>query len=72
MLAFREFPVDDKLKVYFELYNVHYRELQFEDVNEDQDKVQKSFREVDHEVVAVDRLLTNHTNDDDENGIDHQ
>jgi hypothetical protein len=27
---------------------------------------------VDHEVVAVDRELTNHTNDDDENDIDHQ
>jgi hypothetical protein len=26
---------------------------------------------VDHEVVVVDRELTNHTNDDDENDIDH-
>jgi hypothetical protein len=26
---------------------------------------------VDHEVVVVDIKLTNHTNDDDENDIDH-
>jgi hypothetical protein len=32
---------------------------------------QKLFLMVDHEVVVVDIMLTNHTNDDDENDIDH-
>jgi hypothetical protein len=42
-------------------------------VNEDvgQDMVQRLFPRVDHEVVVVDIELTNHTNDDDENDIDH-
>ena len=29
------------------------------------------FLMVDHEAVVVDMLLTNHTNDDDDNDIDH-
>jgi hypothetical protein len=45
--------------------------LQFVNEDVDQDMVQRLFLRVDHEVVVVDIELTNHTNDDDENDIDH-
>jgi glycine cleavage system protein P-like pyridoxal-binding family len=72
MLAFQEFQVDDMSVIYFELYNVHYIIWRFEDEDENQEMEQKLFLMVDHEVVVVDIELTNHTNDDDENDIDHR
>jgi hypothetical protein len=58
--------------IYFERYNAHCIIWQFvnEDVN--QDMMQRWFLMVDLEVVADDRELTNHTNDDDGNDIDHR
>ncbi len=50
---------------------MHYIILQFVNEDVDQDMVQRLFLRVDHEVVVVDIELTNHTNDDDENDIDH-
>ncbi len=50
---------------------MHYIILQFANEDENLNKKQILFLMVDHVVVVVDIMLTNHTNDDDENDIDH-
>ena len=51
---------------------MRYRVLRFVNEDEDLNKERILFPMVDHEVVVVGIMLTNHTSDDVENDIDHQ